>query len=228
MEAPLRIRAPEIPPPDGRGRRVPSQAADGKTVDSYIQRLIKLIPAEVVTAYLVGREIAGAHDYGPQWAAWCLLATIVFRSIMTYEKPAAKPPRKLPYLEGIEWPAVGIAVVSFSIWVFSLGDSYPALLPSLEQWQATLVLLLWTPFAPLVYKGSRDKKPAEGDAPEPGNVVQRLIGRPSKKGASDDESAPDARDPFAAIRVPAATEPQLAPRLPTAGRRDRIGRSRAR
>ena len=219
MDAPLRIRAPDSRPAARGARRSEQTSSDTRSVDSYVQRLIKLIPAEVVTAYLVGRQIAVAHDYDGQWALWCLLATLVFRSIMTFERPDGVDAKWKAYLYGIEWPAVLIAAISFSIWIFSLGDQYPPILPSLEQWQATLVLLLWTPFAPLVYKGAAPKQPTDAQETRPGTVVAQLTARKSRKGPSAEVA-----DPFADIRVPAATEPRLAPRLPAAIRRDRIGR----
>lgn len=218
MAAPLRIRGPST---TDLIRSARSSAEKAASVDSYVQRLIKLIPAEVVSAYLVGREIAQAapNEYGEEWAAWCLLATIVFRSVMTFEKPEDRNPRIRDYLIGVEWPAVLIASVSFSIWVFTLGDSYPAPLPSLKEWQAALLLLLWTPFIPLIYKGSSSSSSKRRTPPAPASAAPVK----GKRGPPLEGAIASTGTQSVGLAGPEATAPMTVPRLPQRIRRSRIG-----
>lgn len=113
--------------------------------DTYLARLLKLIPAEVVALYLVGKGLLPqAHTLA--WISWtvvCLLAVIVVRASAT---------RSLKDQLGPQWPAVAIAVGSFVIWVYSLGDVFQ-LLSVYVPYLASLLVLTWTFFLPYFYKG---------------------------------------------------------------------------
>lgn len=183
MPAPLRVR--RTGKGDSATRMPRSSLAKTNTPDSYVQRLLKLIPTEVVSAFLVGREIATKNDYSSEWALWCLVLTFVFRILMTYET-SADSPTIWDRLKSVQWPAVIIATISFAVWAFTLGDKFPAPLPSLEQWEATLVLLIWTPLVPYLYSGTDDSKP---DRPQvlgatPGSLTGSGMVTPSSPATS--------------------------------------------
>src|SRR5436190_21380216 len=96
---------------------------------NYVDRLVKLIPAEIVSVYLVGKAgiqaafppgapanatqgFISENAYWIGWTLFCFIAVIVVRAWATSDsKQGVKP----------EWPAVGIAAISFLIWVYSLG-----------------------------------------------------------------------------------------------------------
>ena len=188
MPAPFRIRGVAPAAPTGaRGPSAPSSVT--APIDSYILRLIKLIPTEVVGAYLVGRELASANNASAGWALACLMFTVVLRSAMTFEKR-----ERQPWWAGVQWGAVIIAAISFSIWMYSLGDHLPYLawIPS---WAASLALLLWTPLVPYIYTGD----PAAPPSPNP---VGTLAPQPTVEPAAAPDAVLDVPDPVDSNPLP--------------------------
>jgi len=174
----LRIRRQEA---DGKGvRRAGAGAAEG--ADSYIERLLKLIPAEAIGIYLVGLQIVGVeaenHVAISKWTLACLVFVFVFRAIASAESPrlglaTGKGLRQWwkDFKAEVQWGAVLIATFSFFVWASALGYPVaPNLSASLNacsvpdmasnvicvgQKTGTLILLLWTPLAAFLYAGHR-------------------------------------------------------------------------
>lgn len=125
----------------------PRRAVEEDPTKAYLDRLVKLIPAEVVALYLAGRSAILTDPkpdpaYWVGWTIFCLFAVVWVRAWATSGgKPAVGP----------EWPAVGIAAVSFLVWVYSLGDVFKALGHS-QPLLASLLVLAWTFIAPLIYR----------------------------------------------------------------------------
>lgn len=125
-------------------RAAQTVGADGSAndYDSYLSRLLKLIPAEVIALYLVGRGLI------PQdkpvglfvWSVVALVGVVLVRCRAT-RKPGVGP----------QWRAVGIAAVSFVVWIYSLGDVF-AVCGIYIPWVGSLLVLAWTFFIPYVYK----------------------------------------------------------------------------
>jgi hypothetical protein len=114
------------------------------TLDAYLERLLKLIPTEVVSIYPVGRSLIGDDAQQGLWAVVCLGVCVLFRSRMT-RGPNGRP----------QWTAVGIAAVSFVIWVYVLGAHVLGLsLPTEYKVWPALTLLAWTTVIPVFYTGS--------------------------------------------------------------------------
>ena len=123
------------------------------TFGAYLDRLLKMIPAEVVSLYLVGvglvPEDLFAQDRGIAlgvWALVCLTGVVILRGYGT-----ADPSSKLPP----DWVHVAISSVAFVIWVYSMGGPFEAFglhVPFI----GSLVVLAWTFFAPVFYKGPQD------------------------------------------------------------------------
>jgi hypothetical protein len=134
---------------------------------NYVDRLVKLIPAEIVSVYLAGKSgIEAAFPPGkppsaPQgfitenaywigWTMFCFVAVIIVRAWVTSDSQQGIKP---------EWPAVGIAAASFLIWIYSLGDVFarPKIYFGLDHglWEpllAMLVVFAWTLIVPIVYR----------------------------------------------------------------------------
>jgi len=154
--------------------------ADGEAQsgDSYVERLLKLIPAEVIGIYLVGIQVVGSdpenHVSLSIWTLACAIFVVIFRAILSTESPklavaSDKQLRKWwkQFRKEAQWPAVVIATVSFLVWATALG--YPiapwlsATLNACSSADAicigeevgTLVLLLWTPLAAFLFSGER-------------------------------------------------------------------------
>ncbi|PUB78742.1 MAG: hypothetical protein DBO99_06105 [gamma proteobacterium symbiont of Ctena orbiculata] len=180
----LRIKKQKLPSNTRGGDLV----SDSKiTQDNYLERLIKMIPGEAIGAYLIGLE-ALPDDLSPEitlynqgfWAMVCLIFVFVWRAILSYEPELVKSDSIFIRIwDGVEWPFVIIASISFVIWVVVLGNP---VLPSttetggvvIESWKGTLALLLWTPLATYIYTGQRDNVIQQqgdnlGNKPRPGN-----------------------------------------------------------
>jgi hypothetical protein len=142
MIGPLRINGP----PSGGDGSLRMRASDEDKVsdDNYLARLVKLIPSEVIAFYLVGIGLIPEDRPYVQliWTIVGLIAVIVVRS------SASKGLDGKP-----QWRAVGVATVSFAIWVYSLGhasEAFGVYVPYL----GSLLVLTWTFFLPYIYTGS--------------------------------------------------------------------------
>lgn|GEM_PF-1078842 len=146
-------------------------AGDESPIKVYLDRLVKLIPAEVVGLYLAGKSVIqavyakdtaaaeGADRYAllteqaPYWIGWtlfCLAALIWVRAWATSSPKDGVAP---------EWGAVSIAALSFLIWVYNFGDVF-ALAPDL--WVpllAALLVIAWTFVVPLIYRDAEPDPP---------------------------------------------------------------------
>jgi hypothetical protein len=118
-------------------------------VEKWAAAVTKLIPGEVVAAYLAGKTILqlGSPPAGiGLWIGWtifCLLAVIGLRRWMTSDKSAGVP---------AEWSAVWTSVLSFLVWVYSFGDVFQ-MLGWWDKTLAALVLIGWTLASPLILFG---------------------------------------------------------------------------
>ncbi|WP_405233689.1 trypsin-like serine peptidase [Lentisalinibacter salinarum] len=169
----LRIRI-QAPPDAGTARSAGKSAGD-----SYVERLLKLIPAEAIGIYLVGVQVVGGDIRTlpglARWTLACTIFVIVLRAILSSESPKFGLDNAKSFGEwwrqfrrDAQWPAVFIATISFLVWATALGHPVAPWFSS--QWNAcdtadavicggeklgTLILLLWTPLAAFLYTGER-------------------------------------------------------------------------
>ncbi len=162
------------------GRRGPDDA--DVSTDAYMDRLVKLIPAEAITAYpfLHSRAVdvalsvadpkIAAAQYGsaawlPAGVAWLLLMVVILLRWQATRGPDG---------DG-QWGAVAISAVSFMLWVPVLDGvgSTPAMVgsfgifhaliddwglihwaPAVQRFVPELLLVLWTILIPAFYRPS--------------------------------------------------------------------------
>lgn len=139
MSAPFRIRKPV------QKSALPAATASTEGFNAYLERLLKMIPAEVISLYLVGSGLVSAEPPVALtiWAALCLAGLVVIRAYGTADSLRHLPP---------DWVHVAISAMAFVIWVYSLGGpfaSYGLHIP----YVGSLLVLAWTFFVPLFYKG---------------------------------------------------------------------------
>jgi hypothetical protein len=112
----------------------------------YLGRMIKLIPTEVISLYLVGKGIIEKEqNWLLGWTIFCFLAVLVVRLYGTAEPKENKPPQLM---------AVTIACVSYLVWVYSMGDIF-SLLKIHSPKAGSLMVLGWSFIVPYFYKGDR-------------------------------------------------------------------------
>jgi hypothetical protein len=111
-----------------------------------MERLVKLIPAEVVGLYLVGQGIIPPNEKVAivVWSIVCLALVILVRAKVTGDRANNLSP---------QWIAVGVSAISFVIWVYTMPGPfqvYHVAIPYL----GSLAVLVWTFIVPFLYQGS--------------------------------------------------------------------------
>jgi hypothetical protein len=122
-------------------------------LQQYVDRLIRLIPAEVIAAYQAIRGIVvgvaptspGAQSFLP-WLPIIGVILVLFVRAWGTRAPSGDP-------KTIQWPAVGIAMVSFVVLIISLGHPIIVQTP-IATWIGSVLLILWVFLLPYIYEGS--------------------------------------------------------------------------
>ena len=155
MSAPYRIRAPQARPQPMGDAGAPTKraaaSAGSEGFRSYLDRLLKMIPAEIVSLFVVGSGVI-PEDQALALVAWtiiCLAGVVFLRAYGT-----ADPEERLP----TDWTHVAISCGAYIIWVYSLGGpfkAYDLYVPYL----GSLLVLGWTFVIPMVYQGPESVPP---------------------------------------------------------------------
>lgn len=139
MSAPFRIERPDA-----------RTLAPGDEFRSYLERLLKMIPGEIVGLYMIGSGFLPQNNLGFEvgWILVTLVLLFIVRLYGTADPKLGKPAQQVP---------VGIAAVAFVIWIFWLGGPFEQLnIPYREQ-LASLAVLVWSFIIPIIYKGPADR-----------------------------------------------------------------------
>lgn len=132
MSAPFRIHK------QPSGGVVPTSGAK-QSGDVYMERLVKLVPSEVIGIFLAGKGYA--DKWVGNWAAICMVLVLISRIWGTREK--GKP---------IQWMGVVVSFISFAIWIYAIGAHIlNSVLP--DNSVAYIAVLVWTFVIPYFYKG---------------------------------------------------------------------------
>ena len=129
MNAPLRLYAAD--------RSALAGPSEGP-IDSWLTRLVKLVPAEIVAVYLAGRPLA-QERYAGLWPIACLVLTILVRAFGTSDR------------RGPQWLTVLVSAVSFVLWVYATGGHF--LTYEVDVNLAALGVLFWTTLVPVFWRG---------------------------------------------------------------------------
>ena len=132
MSAPFRIHKQPT------GGVVPTAGPTGPG-DMYMERLVKLVPTEVIGVFLAGRGYA--ESWIGIWAVICLALVLVSRIWGTYQQ--GKP---------IQWIGVAVSFVSFAIWIYAIGAHILNFVLA-DSGIAYIAVLVWTFLVPYFYKG---------------------------------------------------------------------------
>ncbi len=122
MKSLLRIKSPKTIAAEKKGTAIPK---------TYLERLVALVPAEVISLYLALVNFAagstapgegGLENTPLHGLAFLGLVLVVFVRIMGTRVlfPGADGKQKWD----IEWPLVFISAISYIIWVYATGGSF--------------------------------------------------------------------------------------------------------
>jgi hypothetical protein len=125
LHAPLRIRRA-------------SGAAGQPPADSYMERLIKLVPSEVIGIFLTGKGYA--ESWLGIWSLICLGLVCISRVWGT------RDPGKRT-----QWIGVLVSIISFVVWIYAIGAHIINI--TIPQNISYIAVLIWTFIVPYVYKG---------------------------------------------------------------------------
>jgi hypothetical protein len=140
--------------------RIASPQGRDDEAKNYLERLLLLMPGEIVALYLAGRSaITGYFESTPKtasnipesttWIVWtivCIGLFVVIRRWGTSDKTRSIRP---------EWWAIAIAGISFLVWVYSCGDVFKVAFDIWNPLVATLLVMVWTFVTPLFYNPNR-------------------------------------------------------------------------
>ncbi|HDP95417.1 MAG TPA: hypothetical protein ENN40_08680 [Candidatus Aminicenantes bacterium] len=111
-----------------------------RTAQRYSERLLKLIPSEIVTAWVAVQGMI-PEDSGP----WVMTAAAAVLMVLT--------PFYLRRFQKVVRPMqLAASTVSFLVWVYTLGGPF-AYWGLYRSWFASVVLILWTVTVPLFLDG---------------------------------------------------------------------------
>ena len=120
-------------------------AREIKSYNHYKDRLLKLIPTEIVAAYLV---IEGIIPEGDPLAGWVsLLSALILLILIPFylqKIMAVKRTRQVVF-----------TMISFIIWIYSIGGPFEDY-GIYVGYIGSVLLVLWTLLIPLLYKPAAD------------------------------------------------------------------------
>jgi hypothetical protein len=140
--SPFRIRRP---PPKRAALAPESDGGGTNEFKHYLDRLIRMIPTEVVGLYLVGNGVIPTEERVARlgWPVVCLIGLLVLRIYGTRDPETG---------EKAQWVTVLISAVAFVIWIYTLGGPFQ-LLGVYKPYVGSLLVLVWTFFVPIFYRG---------------------------------------------------------------------------
>jgi hypothetical protein len=128
----------------GTGTTPPPGKVDN--VDAYMERLVQLIPAEVVALYLAFHAAAAPNgSFARWWPIICLALVIAVRVVGT-----RKPDDAFWSFQPI---AVAVAAISFVLWIYAIGDKLWGFAIGEPIW-ISAGIAVWTIVVPYFYKGT--------------------------------------------------------------------------
>ena len=148
MFNPFRGLAAQEPPPDS------------KASDSYFEKLIKYIPADIVAGYVAIAGILTEHNNQPLWLTWAVFGTLLALTPLYVCYKKTDPP-------GIAWSKTFhwvTSCIAFTAWVFALGGPFAVTFDWYRPVYGSVLLILTTLTLPVLesifYGGSPPTPPA--------------------------------------------------------------------
>ncbi len=135
--------SPQDPPPDS------------KATDSYFEKLVKLIPADIVAAYVAIAGLLSEHNNQPLWLTWSvfgglLALTPLYVCYIKTDPPGLVSSKTFHCLT---------SCLAFTAWVFALGGPF-ATLKWYQPYLGSICLILVTLIIPVIEGGCYKNSPA--------------------------------------------------------------------
>lgn len=121
----------------------------------YFEKLIKLVPAEIIALYLALHPLAidnGKVD--ESWSSWISIICFILVFISRIFGTKVTGYNTMKYLQTAQWQAIFIAAISFIIWIYAIGNEFAGIpVPNEKIVQAAVIL--WTFIVPILYNGEK-------------------------------------------------------------------------
>ena len=128
------------------GQPVPEGKRDD--FNAYMERLVQLIPAEIVALYLTFHASSDPDgSFALWWPIICVVLVLLVRVVGTL--PSGAPVWRFWLCQPI---AVGVAAISFVLWIYAIGDKIWNFAVSEPIW-VSAGIAIWTIVVPVFYKG---------------------------------------------------------------------------
>lgn len=129
----------------------PTALSNTPTFDDFKTRLIKLIPSEILTAYVtIQGLISGAQVLNATGNADTqrMLLWIVFVILLLLN------PVYLYFVSNVrKWPQIVYTTIAFFIWILVIGGPVNEILHLPAQFIGSILLVIYTLLIPIIYKG---------------------------------------------------------------------------
>lgn len=148
---------------DKFGKKEESPESDNNKYSYYLERIIKLIPSEVIGLYLalhsmgLGNGEFRAHSeyisntYFNGIIIACFILVIISRVFGTKKAGYGS----MSYMKTAQWSSVFISSISFIIWVYAMGHKLTFL--PIDGIYIKASVFIWTFIVPYFYKGEKQQ-----------------------------------------------------------------------
>lgn len=119
---------------------------DSKESDSYFEKLIKYIPADIVAAYVAIAGILQENGNQPLWLTWSVFATLLALTPL-YVCFVKTTPKGFLSAKCFHWVT---ACLAFTVWVFALGGPFAATFEWYRPYFGSVALILTTLIIPVL------------------------------------------------------------------------------
>lgn len=130
------------------GRRIVWSAYESsesaEKVDGYSDRLLKYIPADVVSFWLAGNGLVQSQAGDARIGALWLLFVVGLVLSALWTRKLTKEPGRAP-----AWRQIVLSCISFFVWVFAIGGPFSEL-PFYDPLWSSLLLFMYTAAVPLL------------------------------------------------------------------------------
>lgn len=120
--------------------------ADTKATDSYFEKLIKYIPADIVAAWLAIDGVLKDQASTNLWLIWTVFGFLVFLTPFYVVLMKTDPPG---FRAAKTWHWIA-STLAFVVFVFALGGPFALTFPWYKSLYGTIVLILTTLILPLM------------------------------------------------------------------------------
>jgi hypothetical protein len=151
---------------------------ESRDTDSYLEKLLRYVPADIIAAYVALDGILRENSNGPLWLSWAVFLTLLVLTpfYVCYKK--TEPSTGFHSSKMFHWLA---STVAFAVWVFALGGPFAVTFSWYQPVYGSVLLILTSlaipVFESIVYNIETGNDPMDGPTTGPTNGTKGGEGR---------------------------------------------------